>query len=687
MSFSRGRRPTLEYERPRSAVPTLHVVERASVPPLPPPKPAPKIAGGLRTKGIRRERPGSAAPPGTSPWGAPDLPDHPRPYSAKPTRRRPPSVGPADHSRGVTDEYRRLRFTLRNRAGPGVEGLERCLAAFAEYDPRRRGVIKRADFARALKNSMDVTLTDKQSLAVQEDCSVQAPPQSSGFARVDYCTFLKRCFPSESLELGVMSSEDRRAAAMSRLIANRKMNHTQPKSGFTSVNTSVIAEDDATDETSFNENYTKYAENSEPLDVSAIGMEHAAAAAATHHGTIAGVRNLNVSHESMYPTRVQGTRGSSGQRNNVRNDFKKQHSDVTVRTLDGGNVRVVPSENQREPPLSIFHGTGISKGNPSTLIDANVPKHEGAMNAVREQLRSKFSGHAFSVGSFSVDKLRHLLLAPFPSTPKRTKFDFSDFRRAMAALNVNAKTSHHKALFEYHCDTFGMLDVEHFCRQVVNDNDTLNFEGGAPKEDEEFIHSKENNSKEYFSYFSDNSTPSPVARGKQCTDITALAVNGTPLRSLLPERTRGEPLNIFKHESHTTRRSGKEILVGEDFESNAYATQLDNSAPVGKPSDGNFRKQSGPDSLEASGMRTLRVRLTQKLSHRDGDGVFFMKRWLTRETGDAFSALDAGEFSRAVEKMGLSVAEERNAVYERYANGAGYVDVMRFCQAVVGYNG
>jgi len=116
MSFSRGRRPTLEYERPKSAVPTRSVVDPRLVLKLPPPapKPAPIIAHGLRTfGGIRREPPGASAAPGASPWGTPDLPDHPRPFSAVPrTRRaRPPPVGGTDKSRGVRDEYR--RYVLR----------------------------------------------------------------------------------------------------------------------------------------------------------------------------------------------------------------------------------------------------------------------------------------------------------------------------------------------------------------------------------------------------------------------------------------------------------------------------------------------------------------------------------------------------------------------------------------------
>ena len=102
-----------------------------------------------------------------------------------------------------------------------MEGLERCLAAFAAYDPRRRGVIKRADFARALKNTLDVTLTERQSVAVAEDCRADAPATSAGFARIDYCHFLRACFPSESRALGVMSAEDRAASRIQRGVTAR----------------------------------------------------------------------------------------------------------------------------------------------------------------------------------------------------------------------------------------------------------------------------------------------------------------------------------------------------------------------------------------------------------------------------------------------------------------------------------
>ena len=63
----------------------------------------------------------------------------------------------------------RLRFTLRNRAGPGVDGLERCLAAFAAYDPHRLGVIAVVHFVRALQNAMDVNMSQAQSTCVAKE--------------------------------------------------------------------------------------------------------------------------------------------------------------------------------------------------------------------------------------------------------------------------------------------------------------------------------------------------------------------------------------------------------------------------------------------------------------------------------------------------------------------------------------
>ncbi len=82
-----------------------------------------------------------------------------------------------------------------------MDGLERCLAAFAAYDPHRLGVIAVVHFARALKNAMDVHLSQAQSACVAKDCGAESPKHPSvitGFQRVDYCAFLKRCFPRNS---------------------------------------------------------------------------------------------------------------------------------------------------------------------------------------------------------------------------------------------------------------------------------------------------------------------------------------------------------------------------------------------------------------------------------------------------------------------------------------------------------
>ena len=664
MSFSRGRRPTLEWERPKRAVPTTTTLPRSvpsAVPASAPPRPAP-IAGALRTKGIQRERPGSAAP-GTSPWGAPDLPDHPRPYTAAPRRRRPPSFG-TDHSRGVTDEYRRLRFTLRNRAGPGVEGLERCLAAFAAYDPRRRGVIKRADFARALKNTLDVTLTERQSVAVAEDCRADAPATSAGFARIDYCHFLRACFPSESRALGVMSAEDRAASRIQRGVTARftELDGSTDAGLDTSRDDTFIREED---ETTFDD-ATRISENVDPRAFSGAADD-------SLHGAIAGMRHLGVAHEATYPTRV----GEAYR-------FGKHHSDVTRRTLQGAPTRVVPEERAREPPLNLFRGVGIAR-RARPLVDRNAPAHEGAMEALRTKLRERHAGMARSTG-FGARALRATLTSSFPAREARpTHFDFAQFRRAMASANVNARKEHHRALFEYYCDASGKLCVDAFCHQVVHGDSTAEFEGGAPARDDE---TNRNAFSDSDSDSSRDSSPGAKRFGKHGSDITALAADGTPYRSMPPERAREKnaPLNVFAHDARG----------GDDDDADGAAG--DDSVPPGPPG---FASREGqallaargrafhflPESDEARGMRFLKRRLEQRLGAKDGDGTFTMRRWLTRESGDC-ATLDRAEFLHAVEVIGLNAPDqgkEREALYEAHMNMTGMVDVATFCDAVVAF--
>ena len=467
MSFSRGRRPALEWERPKSAVSTTTTRPRSvssAVPATALPRSAP-IAGALRTKGIQRERPGLATL-GTSPWGAPDLPDHPRPYTAAPRRRRPPSFG-TDHSREVTDEYRRLRFTLRNRAGPGVDGLERCLAAFAAYDPRRRGVIKRADFARALRNALDVTLTERQSAAVAEDCRADAPATSAGFARIDYCHFLRRCFPSESRSLGVVSAEDRAARAHRRVTRWHADGDYGADAGLdASLDDTFIRKED---ETTFDDAAV------ENLDLRAV----AATADEPFRGTVAGIYHRGVAHESTYPTRV----GEAYR-------FRKHHSDVTRRTLEGEPMRFGPEGRAREPPLNLFRGAGIAQ-RARPLMDRNAPAHESAMEALRTKLHERHAGRARSTG-FSARALRATFLSSFAVREARpTHFDFAQFRRAMASANVNARKKHLRALFEYYRDANGLLDINAFCHQVVHGDSTAAFEGGAPARDDAGVASRD----------------------------------------------------------------------------------------------------------------------------------------------------------------------------------------------------
>ena len=663
MSFSRGRRPTLEWERPKSAVSTTTTRPRSvpsAMPATAPPRPAP-IAGALRTKGIQRERPGSAAP-GTSPWGAPDLPEHPRPYTAAPRRRRPPSFG-TDHSRGVTDEYRRLRFTLRNRAGPGVEGLERCLAAFAAYDPRRRGVIKRADFARALKNTLDVTLTERQSVAVAEDCRADAPATSAGFARIDYCHFLRACFPSESRALGVMSAEDRAASRIQRGVTARftESDGSTDAGLDTSRDDTFIREED---ETTFDD-ATRVSENFDP-------RAFPGAADDSLHGAIAGMRHLGVAHESTYPTRV----GEAYR-------FRKHRSDVTRRTLQGAPARVVPEERAREPPLNLFRGAGVAR-RARPLVDRNAPAHEGAMEALRVKLRERHAGMARSTG-FGARALRATLLSSFPAREARpTHLDFAQFRRAMASANVNARKEHHRALFEYYCDANGKLCVDAFCHQVVHGDSTAEFEGGAPARDDETNRNR-NAFSDSDSDSSRDSSPGAKRFGKHGSDITALASDGTPLRSLPPERAREKnaPLNVFAHEVSGAAFFGEDFSdVGSEKKLPGFASSEGQAFAASR-----LGRSILPESDEARGMRCLKRRLEQRLGAKDGDGTFTMRRWLTRESGDR-ATLDRAEFTRAVEVIGLNAPDqgkEREALYEAHRNMTGVVDVATFCDAVVAF--
>ena len=548
-----------------------------------------------------------------------------------------------------------------------MEGLERCLAAFAAYDPRRRGVIKRADFARALKNTLDVTLTERQSVAVAEDCRADAPASSAGFARIDYCHFLRMCFPSESQTLGVMSAEDRDASRARERVARgyAECSTDSADAGLdTSKDDTFIREED---ETTFDD---ASAENFDPR-----GESFAAAADDSLHGAIAGMRHLGVAHETTYPTRV----GEAYR-------FRKHHTDVTRRTLQGAPTRVVPEERSREPPLNLFRGVGIAR-RARPLVDRNAPAHEGAMEALRTKLRERHAGKARSTG-FGARALRATLLSSFPAREARpTHFDFAQFRRAMASANVNARKEHHRALFEYYCDASGKLCVDAFCHQVVHGDSTAAFEGGAPARDDAFSPEKKRDAhfrnSEFDSDSSRDSSPRAGRFGKHGSDITALAADGTPLRSLPPERAREKnaPLNVFAHAD------------GAAFFGEAFSEVGSSSLPGFASREGQaFAAARGrsilPESDEARGMRFLKRRLEQRLGAKDGDGTFVARRWLTRETGDV-AALDRGEFLRAVETIGLNAPDqgkEREALYEAHRNMTGMVDVASFCDAVVAFS-
>ena len=209
----------------------------------------------------------------------------------------------------------------------------------------------------------------------------------------------------------------------------------------------------------------------------------------------------------------------------------------------------------------------------------------------------------------------------------------------------------------------------------------------APARDDAFSPEKKRDARfrnsEFDSDSSRDSSPRAGRFGKHGSDITALAADGTPLRSLPPERAREKnaPLNVFAHAD------------GAAFFGEAFSDVGSSSLPGFASREGQaFAAARGrsilPESDEARGMRFLKRRLEQRLGAKDGDGTFVARRWLTRETGDV-AALDRGEFLRAVETIGLNAPDqgkEREALYEAHRNMTGMVDVASFCDAVVAFS-
>ena len=84
-----------------------------------------------------------------------------------------------------------------------MEGVARCLAAFEAFDTRGRGDVTRADFTRALRDTLQVPLSERRLREAAEDCAASASGlDGKTSARVDYRLFLRRCFPAETDELG-----------------------------------------------------------------------------------------------------------------------------------------------------------------------------------------------------------------------------------------------------------------------------------------------------------------------------------------------------------------------------------------------------------------------------------------------------------------------------------------------------
>ena len=136
---------------------------------------------------------------------------------------------------------------------------------------------------------------------------------------MDYRLFLRRCFPAETDELGVLTSDDREGDAASAAATK------DPGRANAPTNRDVDAAD--------------------------------ASFSADPEGVIAGVRHIGIAHETLYPTR-SGTREY----------FGRTTSDVTSKTLDGRPKHKIPEELAHEPPLNLFHGRGMENPRPLTAV-------------------------------------------------------------------------------------------------------------------------------------------------------------------------------------------------------------------------------------------------------------------------------------------------------------------------------
>ena len=547
MSFSRGRRPTLEWERPKSAVPTTTTLPRSvpsAVPASAPPDRHPSRARSARraSSANGRARPRRGLRPGA-------LPTCPTTLGRIPPHRGAdvPLVrdGPLARGHGRVPE---ASITLRNRAGPGVEGLERCLAAFAAYDPRRRGVIKRADFARALKNTLDVTLTERQSVAVAEDCRADAPPHPPASRGSTTATFCARAsLPSR----GRWGSCPRRTAPRRGFSAESR----RGSRNWTAAQTPVWTLRGTTRSSGRRRRRrsTTRRENHQ-LDPRAFS----GAADGRFTAPSRACATWASRTRATYPTRV----GDAYR-------FGKHHSDVTSRTLQGRAHARRPGGDRARAAAQPVPRRRQSGGNARPLVDRNAPAHEGAMEALRTKLRERHAGMARSTG-FGARALRATLTVTFQSREKPA-------RRALRLCAVPARRGLRERQRAQGAPPRALRVLLRRERKAVRGRvlppgGARGLHGGVLRASMPPARDDETNRNAFSDSDSDSSRDSsPGAKrfGSTARTSPRWRRTATPYRSMPPERAREKnaPLNVFAHDARARddddarRRGGRRALV------------------------------------------------------------------------------------------------------------------------------
>lgn len=131
--------------------------------------------------------------------------------TAKQTPPVPPSRASSRGStRGknpVPSDFRRLRYTFRNRTGGGIQGASQIVNAFKKYDRAGTGMVSPADFAKALKDLQIVLPAEslKQATNACEDVS----------GRVDYQVLVRKIMPEEAASMNLTPTPSRPATSAS----------------------------------------------------------------------------------------------------------------------------------------------------------------------------------------------------------------------------------------------------------------------------------------------------------------------------------------------------------------------------------------------------------------------------------------------------------------------------------------